>query len=91
MNSPHLQRTYVVAGVLCFALVGACLVAYIPAMYAGFIWDDDVYVTNNPLLSAPDGLWRIWLTRDAPSQYFPMVYTTFRFEYALWGLEPFIT
>lgn len=89
MNSPDLQRTYMVAGVLCFVLVGACLVAYIPAMYAGYIWDDDVYVTGNPLLSAPNGLWRIWFTTDAPSQYFPMVYTTFRFEYALWGLEPF--
>lgn len=63
------------------------LIAYIPALQAGFVWDDDVYVTNNPLLSAEDGLSRIWFSKDSPSQYFPMVYTTFRLEYALWGLD----
>ena len=69
-------------------IVGTSLVAYIPAMNAGFIWDDDIYLTENPLVTAPDGLWRIWFTRGSPSQYFPMVYTTFRFEYALWEFEP---
>ena len=54
----------------------------------GFIWDDDDYVTENPLLSEPDGLSRIWLSMDAPSQYFPMVYTMLRVEFGLWGLDP---
>ena len=58
-------------------------------MHGGFIWDDDKYVTNNELLTAPDGLRRIWFSLDAPSQYFPLVYTTFRIERALWGLHPF--
>jgi hypothetical protein len=71
------------------AIVAATLVAYLPALGAGFVWDDDDYVTNNPLLRDPDGLARIWLSADAPSQYFPLVYTFFRLEYALWGLEPF--
>jgi tetratricopeptide (TPR) repeat protein len=71
------------------ALLVICVVlAYLPAGRAGFIWDDDVYVTNNPLLTAPDGLWRIWFSLDAPSQYFPLVYTVFRFEHALWGMAP---
>lgn len=64
------------------------LIVYLPATHCGYIWDDDVYVTENDLLSAPDGLHRIWLTLDSPSQYFPLVYTTFRLEYALWGLHP---
>jgi Flp pilus assembly protein TadD len=67
----------------------ATLAAYLPALGAGYVWDDDYYVTRNPLLWEPDGLRRIWLTADAPSQYFPLVYTMFRLEYALWGLEPF--
>jgi len=69
-------------------LVVMTTVAYLPAMQAGYVWDDDVYVTENPLLVAPNGLWRIWFSQDSPSQYFPMVYTSFRFEYALWGLNP---
>ena len=36
-------------------IVAMTMVAYFPALNAGFIWDDDRYVTNNPLLTAPDG------------------------------------
>jgi len=89
MNSSARQRIWIVRSGAILVIVAACLAAYLPALQAGYIWDDDFYVTNNQLLSAPDGLWRIWFTRDSPSQYFPMVYTTFRFEYALWGLKPF--
>ena len=69
-------------------LVVVTVLAYRHAWTAGYIWDDDVYVTQNQLLSAPDGLRRIWFSLDSPSQYFPLTYTTFRFEYALWGLNP---
>jgi tetratricopeptide (TPR) repeat protein len=69
-------------------LVTATILAYQKAWHAGFIWDDNDYVTENPLLSAPDGLQRIWFSLDSPSQYFPAVYTTFRLEYAQWGLNP---
>ncbi len=79
-----------VKGVLLAALLlGMLVAAYGPALQAGFIWDDDDYVTENPLLHAPDGFERIWLSMDAPSQYFPLVYTVFRIEYGLWGLDPF--
>lgn len=66
----------------------ATILFYQQAWRAGYIWDDDIYVTGNKLLTAPDGLRRIWFSFDSPSQYFPLVYTTFRFEYALWGLNP---
>lgn len=70
------------------ALVAATFVAYLPVTRAGFVWDDDDYVTANPLVSEPDGLRRIWLSLDAPSQYFPLVYTSFRLEHAVFGLDP---
>ena len=69
-------------------LVLLIVLAYQPIWHGGFIWDDDVYVIRNKLLTAPDGLRRIWFSQDSPSQYFPLVYTMFRFEYALWGLDP---
>jgi tetratricopeptide (TPR) repeat protein len=69
-------------------LAAVTIFAYRPAWNGGFIWDDDAYITNNALLTAPDGLRRIWFSLDSPSQYFPLVYTTFRFEHALWGLNP---
>jgi tetratricopeptide (TPR) repeat protein len=69
-------------------LVAVTLIAYGPAWRAGFIWDDDAYLTQNPLLTAPDGLRRIWFSPDSPSQYFPLTYTAFYVERALWGLNP---
>jgi tetratricopeptide (TPR) repeat protein len=67
-------------------LFAACFLAYLPALQAGFIWDDDRYVTNNPLLHNLSGLWDIWFSTKAPSQYVPMVYTSFWIEHALWSL-----
>ena len=74
---------------LCFALIltAVTIFAYRPAWNGGFLWDDDFYITNNELLTAPDGLRRIWFSLDSPSQYFPLTYTTFRIEHALWGLN----
>jgi Tfp pilus assembly protein PilF len=75
-------------------IIIATLIAYIPAMRAGFVWDDDDYVTNNGLLTSWDGLQRIWFDvlphpteYDLP-QYYPMTHTSFWVEYRIWGLNP---
>ena len=78
------RRTTWVLGLL---LLVATIFAYQQAWNAGYVWDDDKYVTANPLITEPDGLKRIWFSRDAPSQYFPLVYTTFRIEHAIWGMN----
>jgi tetratricopeptide (TPR) repeat protein len=80
-----LTRENCLWGLLLFAVT---VLAYQKAWQAGFIWDDDLYVTQNELLTAPNGLSRIWFSLDSPSQYFPLTYTSFRLEYALWGLHP---
>ena len=74
--------------VLGLLLVAATFLAYLPVWHAGYIWDDDVYVTANRLLTSPDGLRLIWFSLDSPSQYFPLTYTWLRFEHDLWGLNP---
>ena len=74
---------------LIFAVVLAAvtILAYRPAWHGGFVWDDDDYIVKNELLTAPDGWKRIWFSLDSPSQYFPLTYSTFRIEHALWGLN----
>jgi protein O-mannosyl-transferase len=74
---------------LIFAVVLAAVTifAYRPAWHGGFLWDDDAYIINNELLTAPDGWQRIWFSLDSPSQYFPLTYSTFRIEHALWSLN----
>jgi tetratricopeptide (TPR) repeat protein len=64
------------------------LAAYGPAYRAGFVWDDDSYVTANPTLEDRAGLVRIWLDAGANPQYYPLVFTSFWIERRLWGLDP---
>ena len=70
-------------------LILLVVVAYLPALRAGFIWDDDAYVTQNSMITDPHGLREIWFSAHTQSQYFPLVYTSFRIEHALWGWNPF--
>lgn len=81
--SENRQRVLIGAGLLLMAFV-----AYSPLWNAGFIWDDDDYVTENQTLRTADGLRRIWFEPRSIPQYYPLVHTTFWLEYQLWGLQP---
>ncbi len=63
------------------------VVAYIPALHCGFIWDDDDHFTRNPAMNSVHGLEQIWSSL-AVSRYYPLTLTTFWAERHLWGLRP---
>jgi len=65
------------------------LLAYIPAMRGGYIWDDNAHITDNATLRSSDGLAKIWFEPKVLPQYYPLVHTTFWVEYHLWQLHPF--
>lgn len=71
-------------------LVLLTIVAYIPALGAGWIWDDDSYVTHNALLSHDlpfqEALRLIWTPGNTP-QYYPIVFTSFLLESRLYGSD----
>ena len=69
------------------ALVALVLIAYLPLWRAGFIWDDDHMLTENPLIRARDGLYQFWCTRNA-ADYWPLTSTTLWAEWRLWGMHP---
>jgi tetratricopeptide (TPR) repeat protein len=69
-------------------LVLATGVAYWPALQAGFVWDDDDYVTENAALRTPAGLARIWLEPGAVPQYYPLTFTSLWLDYQRWGTDP---
>ena len=62
----------------------ATLVAYLPALNGGFIWDDDFHVTGGSLRSL-HGLRRIWTSVGATPQYSPLLHSAFWLEHRLWG------
>ncbi len=69
-------------------LLGACLVlaavlCYIPAMRAGFVWDDDLLVTENPLVKGADSLPYVWASAAA-TDYTPLTTTAFWLQWRLW-------
>jgi tetratricopeptide (TPR) repeat protein len=69
-------------------LITVTVLAYQPVWHAGFIWDDDRYVTDNATLHSLAGLWQIWFQPGVTSQYYPLTFTIFWLEYHLWGLNP---
>src|SRR5690349_5981436 len=69
-------------------LIGSTILAYLPALGGGFIWDDPDYVTNNHQLRSAEGLWEIWTNVKSIPQWYPLVHTSYWIEYHLWGLAP---
>src|SRR5205823_4563480 len=73
-------------------LVGAILLlllillAYTRVGAAGFIWDDESHLTQNPCIVGPLGLADIWTSTSA--FYYPLVLTTFWILHHFVGLNP---
>src|SRR5580698_9904515 len=60
------------------------LVAYLPALTGRQLWDDNMHVTRQDLLSL-HGLWRIWFDLGATQQYYPLLHSAFWLEHRMWG------
>jgi tetratricopeptide (TPR) repeat protein len=82
---PHMRTKWLLG----LALVAVTVAAYVPALQAGFVWNDDTYLTENRTLDGADGLRLIWTEPKANEQYYPMVFTSFWVEKRLWSLQPF--
>ncbi len=67
-------------------LVVLTVLAYLPVMHGGFIWDDDALITENRMIKADDGLRQIWLTAKAPD--WRLTSSACWLEWRLWGNDP---
>jgi hypothetical protein len=72
------------AWLLGLSLVVVTLIAYGPALHAGFVWDDDQNVTDNWVIKRADGLHRLWFTASTVD-YYPMTFSLFWLEWRLWA------
>jgi len=77
------ERTNWLWGFLLIVLVFA---AYVRVFNAGFLWDDESHLTQNPCIVGPLGLKEVWTTTRAV--YYPLVLTTFWILHNFVGLSP---
>ncbi len=82
LRSPFWQRNWL-WGLFLIALVS---IAYTRVFNAGFIWDDESHLTQNPCIIGPLGLKEIWTS--ARAVYYPLVLTSFWSLHKLVGLSP---
>ena len=68
-------------------IFAAVLLAYLPVLRNGFVWNDTDYVTR-PELQPLSGLGQIWFHPGATEQYYPVLHTAFWIEHRLWGESP---
>ena len=66
------------------ALISATLLAYLPSLAGGVLWDDDAHLTR-PAIQSIHGLWRIWFDLGATQQYYPLLHSAFWMEHRIWG------
>ena len=68
-------------------IVLATLAVYLPLAHGGFLWDDASYLANNPLVSRPHGLWKIWFSTQ-PKDYYPLTYSVWWLLWQAFGARP---
>jgi len=76
------------SSVRCVFLIVICFIVYAPALRSGYVWDDRILITENPLVTNPEGLSGIWKGQINPD-YYPLTSTLFWLEFHLWGANPF--
>lgn len=72
------QHTWILAAV--------AFLIYLPSFPGGFLWDDDLLITANPLMTDPWGWLRTWIAPpQSQADYFPLSTTVFWIQYQIWG------
>lgn len=66
------------------------LLLYLPALRCGLlIWDDPLYVINNPHIRSLGPKFLRWALTDLSAHYWhPLTWLSLAIDYAVWGLKP---
>lgn len=73
-----------------WAAAAAAFLAFLPALWCGFVdWDDPVTVLNNPFVHGfSAGNLRWMFTAFHSGHYHPLTWVSYALDYAVWGLNP---
>jgi hypothetical protein len=76
-------------GLIALILVQLVVVAFFPALRAGFVlWDDDTYFVNNPHYRGLGPAQLGWMFSVRSGHYMPLTWLTHGLDYVLWGMHP---
>ena len=84
LESSSLAMRHVKPLALGCLIVAAAFIVYWPSLHGMFFLDDGRYLTENPLITGSDGLYRFWFTTEAVD-YYPVSNTNLWIEWRLWG------
>jgi tetratricopeptide (TPR) repeat protein len=65
----------------------AVLWIYWPVLDGGWLWDDDLAITDNSMTQSPTGLWSIWFEPGHQIDYYPIKSSVQWLQWHLWGME----
>jgi protein O-mannosyl-transferase len=82
---PDKHRRTGAGAIFLFAIV---VLAYLPALSAGYVWDDDALLTANRNVQSLKGVVQTWTNPRANPDYYPLTHTSFALEYQFWKLAP---
>jgi len=68
-------------------IILAALWIYSPAMRGDWLWDDDWYITNQPLMRDLSGLFKFWFEPGSWVEYYPLEETVLWIEWHLFGTD----
>ncbi len=68
-------------------IVAAVFWIYSPVFHGDWLWDDDAYVTNQPLVRDLHGLWQSWFAPGSWNEYYPLEETLLWIEWHLFGAD----
>jgi Flp pilus assembly protein TadD len=66
-------------------IVAAAFWVYSPVFHGAWLWDDDWYITNQPLVRDLAGLGKFWFHPGSWVEYYPIEETLLWIEWHLWG------
>ncbi len=71
-------------------IVGFTILVLFPTLKADFVnWDDDIYITENPLLVHLSENLKTFFTEPIASNYHPLTILSLALDYQLVGMKPF--
>jgi tetratricopeptide (TPR) repeat protein len=71
--------------VRCVIIVAAVFWIYWPGLRGYWVWDDVMYIADNPLLKDPMRVWKAWFQPGSFVEYYPLEQTVQWFQWKCFG------